>query len=124
MYTLRQVTDHVTKMNKDLYDNLQDGIDEAKSDIEEMSSDLSELKLDVDSTSGVVSSSDDAFSEDKEYKVGDIVIQNNTLYKCILPVETPGQWIQECWKKTTLLEQLGLETKNINILLIWYLIKP
>lgn len=31
-YSRRQVTDHVTKMNKDLYDNVQDGIDECKED--------------------------------------------------------------------------------------------
>ena len=29
-YTRRNVTDGITVMNKDLYDNLQDGIDEAK----------------------------------------------------------------------------------------------
>lgn len=29
-YTRRTVTDGVTVMNKDLYDNLQDGIDEVK----------------------------------------------------------------------------------------------
>ena len=29
-YSRRQVTDGVTIMNKDLYDNLQDGIDEIK----------------------------------------------------------------------------------------------
>lgn len=33
-YSRRQVTDHVTKMNKDLYDNVQDGIDECKEDLE------------------------------------------------------------------------------------------
>ena len=32
-YTRREVKDHVTVMNKDLYDNLQDGIDEAKEEI-------------------------------------------------------------------------------------------
>lgn len=31
MYSRRQVTDHTTVMNKDLYDNLQDGIDEVNS---------------------------------------------------------------------------------------------
>lgn len=47
MYTRRQVTDHVTKMNKDLYDNLQDGIDEAKSSIEEQILVIEKLKEDV-----------------------------------------------------------------------------
>lgn len=32
-YSRRQVEDHKTIMNKDLYDNLQDGIDEAKSEL-------------------------------------------------------------------------------------------
>lgn len=34
-YSRREVEDHITVMNKDLYDNLQDGIDEAKNDIED-----------------------------------------------------------------------------------------
>ena len=34
-YSRRDVTDHVTVMNKDLYDNLQDGIDENKKELEE-----------------------------------------------------------------------------------------
>ena len=33
-YSRRDVTDHVTIMNKDLYDNLQDGIDENKKELE------------------------------------------------------------------------------------------
>lgn len=33
-YSRRTVTDGVTIMNKDLYDNLQDGIDEAKAAID------------------------------------------------------------------------------------------
>lgn len=36
-YSRRQVTDGVTIMNKDLYDNLQDGIEEAKNAIESIS---------------------------------------------------------------------------------------
>lgn len=106
MYTRRQVTDHVTKMNKDLYDNLQDGIDEAKSRIEEVSSDLLGLKNDVDSANGVVSSSDDAFSEDKEYKVGDLVIQNNTLYVFKEDKESSEEWDEDIVEQTTLLEEI------------------
>ena len=34
-YSRRDVTDHITVMNKDLYDNLQDGIDENKKELEE-----------------------------------------------------------------------------------------
>ena len=34
-YSRRDVTDHITVMNKDLYDNLQDGIDESKKELEE-----------------------------------------------------------------------------------------
>ena len=34
-YSRRNVTDHVTVMDKDLYDNLQDGIDENKKELEE-----------------------------------------------------------------------------------------
>ena len=34
-YSRRDVADHITVMNKDLYDNLQDGIDENKKELEE-----------------------------------------------------------------------------------------
>ena len=43
-YSRRTVTDGVTKMNKDLYDNLQDGIDEAKQDISGLSESIANAK--------------------------------------------------------------------------------
>lgn len=36
-YTRREVTDGLTVMNKDLYDNLQDGIDEVKKELNSVS---------------------------------------------------------------------------------------
>lgn len=42
-YSRRQVEDHKTIMNKDLYDNLQDGIDESKKEIETLDSKFSTL---------------------------------------------------------------------------------
>lgn len=105
MYTRRQVTDHVTKMNKDLYDNLQDGIDEAKSSIEEVSNDLSGFKKDVDSANGVISSNDDIFSKDKEYKAGDLVIQNNTLYVFKEDKEPSVEWNEDIVERATLFKE-------------------
>lgn len=101
MYTRRQVTDHVTKMNKDLYDNLQDGIDEAKFSIEEMFRYMT-----------LLFSNDNEFSEDRQYKLGDLVIQEGVLYRCILPVEIPGPWNLECWEQTSLLETLEILSAN------------
>ena len=40
MYSRRTVTDGVTIMNKDLYDNLQDGIDELKNTSETLTNRL------------------------------------------------------------------------------------
>lgn len=44
MYSRREVTDHVTVMTKELYDNLQDGIDESKQAISELEESLAETK--------------------------------------------------------------------------------
>lgn len=43
-YTRREVTDGVTVMNKDLYDNVQDGIDEAKKENEDMNKEVQTLQ--------------------------------------------------------------------------------
>ena len=47
-YSRRDVTDHVTVTNKDLYDNLQDGIDENKKKLEESEKVHEELKKKFD----------------------------------------------------------------------------
>lgn len=94
MYTRRQVTDHVTKMNKDLYDNLQDGIDEAKSDIQEIKE-------------TVQGSNENKFSDQKTYVVGDLVTKEGILYKCKTPIEVPEQWNQEHWEEISLLDILS-----------------
>ena len=49
MYSRREVTDHVTVMTKELYDNLQDGIDESKQAISELEESLAETKQDFSS---------------------------------------------------------------------------
>lgn len=43
-YTRREVTDGVTVMNKDLYDNVQDGIDEAKKANEDTDKEVKSLQ--------------------------------------------------------------------------------
>ena len=47
-YSRREVTDHITVMNKDLYDNLQDGIDENKKELEESKKVHEELEKKLD----------------------------------------------------------------------------
>lgn len=49
MYSRRVVKDHETVMNKELYDNLQDGIDESKQAISELEESLAETKQDFSS---------------------------------------------------------------------------
>ena len=44
-YSRKNVEDLVTIMDKELYDNLQDGIDEAKESIEKLKSDGSNVVL-------------------------------------------------------------------------------
>lgn len=45
MYSRREVTDGVTVMNKDLYDNLQDGIDEANESIVNLDAKVEDIRL-------------------------------------------------------------------------------
>lgn len=52
-YVRRDVTDGVTVMNKDLYDNLQDGIDESKEDLENVKDSVSEVKDQVDTATDI-----------------------------------------------------------------------
>lgn len=49
-YSRRQVEDHKTIMNKDLYDNLQDGIDESKKEIETLDSKFSTLNTNINNS--------------------------------------------------------------------------
>lgn len=106
-YFRRDVQDHVTKMTKELYDNLQDGIDESKGDIKTLhQEEVVLLKEESTNTGGVISNSkEDVFSEDKEYKAGDLVIYNNVLYKFIED-KSPGEWVEEFVYTTTVIEEI------------------
>lgn len=107
-YFRRDVQDHVTKMTKELYDNLQDGIDESKGDIKTLQEEVVLLKEESTNTGGVISDSEeDVFSEDKEYKAGDLVIYNNVLYKFIED-KSPGEWIEESVQITTITNEVSL----------------
>lgn len=53
-YSRRSVTDGVTVMNKELYDNLQDGIDESKEDLEGVKENVSEVENQVEITTSIV----------------------------------------------------------------------
>lgn len=43
----------------------------------------------------------DAFDEAKTYAVGDYCIYNNALYRCIVAVETAGEWNPDNWVATS-----------------------
>lgn len=90
-YQRRQVTDHVTKMNKDLYDNVQDGIDECKQDL------------------GVVNTllgSINEYNSNTTYSKGSYVIHGGTMYESVVSIELPEEWTVEHWKPATVLSLL------------------
>lgn len=54
-----------------------------------------------------VSNAADAYDAAQTYTVGDLVIYENQLYKCITAITTAEQWDSTKWQATTLAEELG-----------------
>lgn len=53
--------------------------------------------------SGAIASISESFDATATYSIGDLVIYNNLLYKCIVAVTTPGPWTGVTnWQRTTL----------------------
>ena len=46
------------------------------------------------------------YEDSSTYDVGDIVVYNNNLYKCITAITTPSSWDDSCWAGTTVIEAL------------------
>lgn len=90
-YSRRQVTDHVTKMNKDLYDNVQDGIDECKEDLEVVNTMLGSIN---------------EYNPKITYSKGSYVIHGGTMYESIVDITLPEEWTIEHWKPATVLSLL------------------
>lgn len=90
-YSRRQVTDHVTKMNKDLYDNVQDGIDECKEDLEVVNTMLGSIN---------------EYNPNITYSKGSYVIHGETMYESVVDITLPEEWTVEHWKPATVLSLL------------------
>lgn len=90
-YSRRQVTDHVTKMNKDLYDNVQDGIDECKEDLGAVNTVLGSIN---------------EYNPKITYSKGSYVIHGGTMYESVVDITLPEEWTVEHWKPATVLSLL------------------
>ena len=55
----------------------------------------------------------DGFSTSSTYDVGNLVIHNNQLYKCIVAVPTAGAWNAANWQQTTIAAELGGGDDNL-----------
>ena len=55
----------------------------------------------------------DGFSTSLTYDVGDLVLHNDVLYKCIVAVTTAGSWNAANWQQTTLAAELGGGDDNL-----------
>lgn len=55
----------------------------------------------------------DGFSTSLTYDVGDLVLYNDVLYKCIVAVTTAGAWNASNWQQTTLAAELGGGDDNL-----------
>ena len=55
----------------------------------------------------------DGFSTSATYAVGDLVLHNDVLYKCIVAVTTAGAWNSANWQQTTIADELGGGDDNL-----------
>ena len=55
----------------------------------------------------------DGFSTSATYAVGDLVLHNDVLYKCVVAVTTAGAWNAANWQQTTLADELGGGDDNL-----------
>ena len=55
----------------------------------------------------------DGFSTAATYAVGDLVLHNDVLYKCIVAVTTAGAWNSANWQQTTIADELGGGDDNL-----------
>lgn len=78
-YSRREVTDGVTVMNKDLYDNLQDGIDELLDRVETTEEGLAEIRQDLSLLSEKVEEEIEQIVTDLEEGLNDVAEKVNEL---------------------------------------------
>ena len=72
--------------------------------------DMSQAFTDIQTVNG---NQADGFSASLTYDVGNLVLHNDVLYKCIVPVTTAGAWNASNWQQTTLAKELGKGAANI-----------
>lgn len=98
MYQRIETTDHVTVMNKALYDNLQDGIDELRD-------------------SFGLSDESKVYNSSYLYKSGDLCIHDNKIYRCKENMsentEIPHEWVSSEWEETSITDELTLVKSDI-----------
>lgn len=80
---------------------------EAKTDAESAQDTADSALGNANTALDMIESDDDAYKTNRGYEVGDKVIQNNKLYKCITPC-TAGTWTvnESCFEETTITEEL------------------
>lgn len=93
---------------------------EAKTDAESAQDTADSALGNANTALDMIESDDDAYKTNRGYEVGDKVIQNNKLYKCITPC-TAGTWTvnESCFEETTITEELT----SLNSSLTWTLIQ-
>lgn len=93
-------------------DAAKDAADNAQSDATQALSDASTAGTTASAAdtkaNGAISSLSDTFSNASTYTVGELVIYNSLLYKCIAAVTTPGAWTGVTnWSRVTVEELVG-----------------
>lgn len=87
--------------------NAQVAADNAQSDATQALTDASAASTTATTAdakaSGAVASISESFDTTATYNVGDYVVYNNLLYRCIVDVITPGSWTGSAnWERTTI----------------------
>lgn len=72
---------------------------------DETGQDIAE-SLSLMATGAIGSTLAPAFSDSQTYEVGDYVIKDKTLYRCIVAVETAGPWDSTDWINETVADAL------------------
>lgn len=76
---------------------------------------INELNTKLSKTEDLISNSGDAYSPSKPYKVGELCIYNNVLYRCTTACSA-GSWAtnQSCFTADTLTNVTGVIAKSLN----------
>lgn len=98
---------------KAISDNAMQALDDSADAIADAAAAQSTANTADGKASGSIASIANAFDASATYPVGDYVIYNNLLYKCITAVSIPGAWDSAKWARTTI-EAIIAEKQNSN----------